>query len=136
MTEDGNSVRALADQFRELVQREVKEYKDEVKAQVGDLSKKVDALSTALNAALLSLPETVMTRRDCVSYHASLDKLLDMEKRRVDKEFAQVWTTIEGKVNKADLGARTDTLAKAWDWTLRMATLAIAAYALFRASGN
>lgn len=105
MTEDGNSVRALADQFRELVQREMDAVKNDVKA----LSIKVDSVISALNSAQQSLPFTFMTQASCQSYHAGLDKRLAMESERVMGELKRLERLLDGKADKDVLGATFTT---------------------------
>ena len=105
MTEDANSVRALADQFRELVQREMDSVKNDVKA----LSLKVDSVISALNAAQQSLPFTFMTQNACQSYHAGLDKRLEMEQTRVQVEIARINKVLDSKADKSVLGATLTT---------------------------
>lgn len=105
MTDDGNSIRVLADQFKELVQREM----DQVKKDVGLLSLKVDSVIAALNTAQQSLPFTFMTQSACQSYHAGLDKRMEMDKARLETELKRMEKLLEGKADKDVLGATLTT---------------------------
>jgi len=127
MTGDGGSVRALADQFRELVMPQVEAIKKDVK----DLSLEVKALTAALAEAKLDLPERFMSRYDCQLAHVAREKLAEIQQKQMGDELGRIWVALGGKMDKATLAAGLSTgkiiaLSLAWLFTSILASIGTA----------